>query len=56
LKDKNGYAINHYHTKKTAFHSGILIYDWEDDEFEGDTFLNALNIMKLFKEKNAEKD
>jgi hypothetical protein len=48
MKDKtihNPYHINHYLTTETAFYSGILIYDWENDEFEGDTFLNSLSIV-----------
>lgn len=54
MKDKtihNPYHINHYLTSETAFYSGIPIYDWENDEFEGDTFLNALSIVQKDKSK-----
>jgi hypothetical protein len=45
MKDKT--IHNPYHiTSETAFYSGLPIYDWENDEFEGDTFLNALSIIQ----------
>jgi hypothetical protein len=32
-------------TSKEMFYPGLPVYEWETDDFEGDTFLNALSLI-----------
>lgn len=46
------YKPTHYLTSETIYYmQGVPIYDWEDEEYDGNTFLNALNLVSNFQEK-----
>lgn len=47
----HNYKINEYATKDTIFYADIPTYEWEEEEFEGDIFLNALSLFRDLKNK-----